>query len=129
MKMNTLDFISIGILAENNLISMDSWRNFKILCHSIPHQSSYKLSNISTKIQNSITGHKVMAKKPRVGWFENFTLLAITLWPMVGLSCSLAQSIAVDVRNRMVYGLAWSDQFKLVMVNFLRVMKSIKWNF
>ena len=32
---------------------------------------------------------------------------------MVGLSCSIAQSIAIDLRNRMVYKLVESDQITI----------------
>ena len=60
-----------------------------------------------------MAGRKVMAKKNRVqvGKFENFTLLAIILWPVIGLWYSLARMIAFDVGNQMIYGIDGIDLF------------------
>ena len=45
-----------------------------------------------------------MAKRrEQVSKFETVHLFAITLRPMVGLTCFLAQTIVVDVGNRMAY--------------------------
>ena len=41
----------------------------------------------------------------QVGNSMHFTILVITLWSMIGLSSCLAHMIAVDVGNRMVYGI------------------------
>ena len=44
------------------------------------------------------------------GNMKILSFLAITLWTIIGLSCSLASMIAFDVGNRMIYRLTGFDQ-------------------
>ena len=74
----------------------------------------FKFDEWTQKDENPVSSLKVMAKKPRASqkfwklWV--LTFLAITLWPMIRLWYSLAQMIANDVWNQMIYGLAGFDK-------------------
>ena len=58
-----------------------------------------------------MSGQKLWPKtKSKSGNMKLLSFLAITLWPIIELSCSLAQMKAFDVGNRMIYGLAGFDQ-------------------
>ena len=54
-----------------------------------------------------------MVKKSRACREIRTCSLFITLWPMIGMPHSLAQTIAVDVRNRMIYRIARFDHINI----------------
>ena len=83
-------------------------KNFWFLYHSLPLEISRLLGYWRWKSNNwpQSYGQKTESK---TGNLKHFTLLVITLWPMLGLSKSIAQLIAVDSRNRMIFRLTNSD--------------------
>ena len=87
------------------LISRDPNQKIISLYHSIPIDVNYPIEPWKNKIQQLAT--KLWPKnQEQVEEFEIFAFLAITLWPIVEFALSIAQKIALDVGNRMVYNFA-----------------------